>query len=47
MKNCPAGGGKSRKTVGKTEHIQRTGFLEKHTNLKGKNPKYEIQEEIL
>ena len=33
--------------MGKQRIFRRTGFLEKHTNSEGKNPKYEIQEEIL
>lgn len=41
------GGGKNRKIMGKQRIFRRTGFLEKHTNSEGKNPKYEIQEEIL
>ena len=42
-----SGGGKNRKIMGKQRIFRRTGFLEKHTNSEGKNPKYEIQEEIL
>lgn len=42
-----SGGGKSWKIVGKTANIRQTGFLEKHTSSEGKNPKYEIQEELL
>ena len=41
------GGGKTRKIMGKQRTFRRTGFLEKHTDSEGKNPKYEIQEEIL
>ena len=41
------GGGKNRKIMEKQRIFRRTGFLEKHTNSEGKNPKYEIQEEIL
>lgn len=33
--------------MGKQRIFRQTGFLEKHTNSEGKNPKYEIQEEIL
>ena len=42
-----SGGGKNRKIMGKQRIFRRTGFLEKHINSEGKNPKYEIQEEIL
>ena len=42
-----SGGGKTRKIMGKQSIFRRTGFQEKHTNSEGKNPKYEIQEEIL
>lgn len=41
------GGGKTRKIMGKQRIFRRTGFLKKHTNSEGKNPKYEIQEKIL
>lgn len=40
------GGVKAEKQWEKQSLFSRTGFLEKHTNLKGKNPKYEIQEEV-
>ena len=40
-------GGKNRKIMGKQRIFRRTGFLEKHINSEGKNPKYEIQGEIL
>ena len=42
-----SGGGKKRKIMGKQRIFRRTGFLEKHTNSEGKNPKYKIQEKIL